>query len=177
MTRFVPLLLGLALAGCAMNSPVAVGTRIEPRVLRWTAAVSERYDLAALSAFVNRTIREPYDWRGLNLSTRYAKGWGFRPDACMLVGDNWIFGAPDPKKDLFILITSFPEPSSKSKDVTLHCIRHTRDTFELESIDIEEHEVRIGALKKPNKALEPTRPAVTDRANARSAPAGRVAHL
>ena len=32
-------------------------------------------------------------------------------------------------------------------------------------------------LEPPNKALEPTRPLVTDRAAARSAPAGRVAHL
>ena len=29
----------------------------------------------------------------------------------------------------------------------------------------------------PNKALEPTRPSVTERAEPRSAPAGRVAHL
>ena len=32
-------------------------------------------------------------------------------------------------------------------------------------------------LHSPNKALEPTPPSVTDRANARSAPAGVVAHL
>jgi hypothetical protein len=104
------------------------------------AEVSERYDLAALSAFVNKTIQEPYDWHGLDLSKRDVKQWGFRPNACMLVTDNWIFGSPDPKKDLFILITSFPAPNSKWKDVTLHCIRHTRNTFELESIEIEEHE-------------------------------------
>src|SRR5205814_1331637 len=38
-------------------------------------------------------------------------------------------------------------------------------------------QVEVMTLKKPNKALEPTRPLVTDRAAARSAPAGRVAHL
>ena len=140
MNRFLPLISSLVLAGCAMKSPFTAATVIEPRVLRWTAVVSDRYDLAALSAFVNKTIQEPYDWHGLDLSTRDAKQWGYRPSACMLVGDNWIFGSPDPKKDSFILITSFPESNSKSKDVTLHCIRRTRDTFELESVEIEEHE-------------------------------------
>ena len=150
MNRFLPLLLSLALAGCVMRSPSMATSVIEPRVLQWAAAVSERYDFAALSEFVNRTIQEPYDWQGLDLSKHYAKQWGYRPDGCMLVGDNWIFGSPDPKKDAFILITSFPQPNSKSKDVTLHCIRLSRVTFELESIEIAEHELRIGASKMPN---------------------------
>jgi len=143
MRRFLSLLLSLALAGCAMKSPYA----IEPRVLSWTTAVTDRYDFAALSDFVNKTIQEPYDWQGLDLSKRDANQWGFRPGACMLVGDNWIFGSPDPKKDAFILITSFPKPNSKAMDVTLHCIRRARDAFEVESVEIEEHELSIGAPK------------------------------
>src|SRR5262249_36546876 len=88
----------------------------------------------------NKTIQESHDWHGLDLATRDAKQWGFRPDACVLVGDNWIFGAPDPKKDSFTLVTSFPHSSSTSEDVTLHCLRRSRSAFELESIEIEEHE-------------------------------------
>ena len=126
-----------------MNGPVAVGTLMEPRVLRWTETVSERYDFAALSAFVNKTIQEPYDWHGLDVSTRDANVWGFRSNACMLVGDNWIFGSPDPKKDSFILITSFPQPNSKSLNVTLRCVRHTRHFFELEIIEFVEHELHL----------------------------------
>jgi hypothetical protein len=126
-----------------MNGPVAVGTLMEPRVLRWTETVSERYDFAALSAFVNKTIQEPYDWRGLDLSTRDAKVWGFRSNACMLVGENWIFGSPYPKKDSFTLITSFPQPNSKWLNVTLHCRRNTRHFFELDRIEFTEHEVHF----------------------------------
>src|SRR4051812_18846046 len=115
MNRFLSLLVSFALAGCVMRSPLRPVAVVESRVLEWAAVISERYDFAALSRFVNSTIQEGYDAQGLDLSTRDAKQWGFRPDACMLVGDNWIFGAPDPKKDSFILITSFPEPNSKSK--------------------------------------------------------------
>ena len=110
---------------------------MDPRVLQWADVVSERYDLRALSAFVNKTINESHDWHGLDLSTRDAKQWGHNPSACILVGENWTFGAPDPKMDAFILVTSLPQSHSKFKQVTLHCIRHTRDTFELESIEIE----------------------------------------
>jgi hypothetical protein len=147
MYRFLSLLLILALAGCAIRSPSRPTSVIEPRVLKWTEEVSERYDFAALSDFVNRTILESYDWNGLDVSQRYAKEWGFRPGACMLVGENWIFGSPDPNKDSFVLITSFPQPNSKFKNVTLHCIRRTRVTFALESIEIEEHEA-IDAVSK-----------------------------
>jgi hypothetical protein len=155
MNRYSLLLLSLALAGCAMNTQVRPTSVIEQRVLVWTAAVSERYDFAALSSFVNETIRENYDWQGLDVSRRYAKQWGFRTNACLLVGENWIFGAPDPKKNEFTLVTSFPQPDAKSKDVTLHCIRRARDAFYVDSIEIEEHELDLAALKKPRPAAKP----------------------
>jgi hypothetical protein len=160
MKLCLALLLGCSLVGCTLKSPYV----IEPRVLRWTIAVTDRYDFAALSDFVNKTIQAPYDWQGLDVSKRYAQQWGFRPGECMLVGDNWIFGSPDPKDNSFVLITSFPQRNSKSKDVTLHCWRRARDSFEVVHIEIVERELDIGLLKRPNKAPEPTPASVTPRA-------------
>lgn len=157
MKLCLALLLGGSLAGCASKPPYV----IEPRVLRWTIAITDRYDFAALSDFVNKTIHAPYDWQGLEVSQRYAQQWGFRPGECMLVGDNWIFGSPDPKDNAFVLITSFPQRDAKSKDITLHCWRRARDTFEVVHIEIVERELDPGLLKKPNNAPAPAPTSVT----------------
>jgi hypothetical protein len=142
MPRFLPLLLALTCAGCATQASRSAGSNyMEPRVLLWDEVISERYDFQALTDFVNRTIREPHDWQGLDLRAHEARQWGFSPRACLLVSNNWSFGSADPKLNQFTLVTSFPESASKFKAVTLHCVRLTDDTFELERLEIESRDL------------------------------------
>jgi hypothetical protein len=164
--KFLLVLSLLAFAGCA--SP-----EVRERERRIEAMVRAKYDLTAMLAFLKKTIAEHPSVEGITLSSRVSNNWRLErvdPPARMRSGD-WVLYDQRQDGDRFELYYA-----TGSSIISIEAKRLASDSFELVRLTRDEV-LQLISQKRANQPPEPTSPSVTDRAGARSAPAGAVAHL
>ena len=133
--RPVFLLLLLTACGCQHAlSPEEVRAALDQREQEWRAFVAEKYNLPALTAFLDQTVAEWKILGGLDLSTqRFAPTWTVG-GSVMKSGD-WYFNAWDLASDTFTLHATFSEAM---KRVTFHCLRVSQTEFKVQKVTVED---------------------------------------
>ena len=103
----------------------------------WAKTIQTRYDLAALNSFLKKTVAEKKRWEDIDLTKpKIGDKWTVRVMA--MNSGNWNFTTPDPKKDKFSLSFTHRSEGDSRWDITLHCIRKSKDVFELVEITNDE---------------------------------------
>jgi len=120
----------------------------ERAIREWPQIIESRYDLAALTSFLKKTVAEKKRWGKIDL-TKPAIGetWlsGYSGGMFMNSGD-WSFRTPNPKEDKFTFSFFYNFKilwfdTNRGLEVTFNCIRKSKNYFELIEITGEEQEV------------------------------------
>ena len=144
MTR-VLLIAAIAIFACGFAlAPTPKEIEAQERAARkWSQTVQSRYDFAALTSFLKKTVAEKKSWQDIDL-TKPKIGdkwtmdrWGTALD--MISGD-WSFSTSDPKGDKFTLSFTYDKGD---RQLILKCIRKTKDSFVLLEITSEEAVVML----------------------------------
>jgi len=100
----------------------------------WSQTVQSRYDFAALTSFLKKTVAEKKSWQGVDL-TKPKIGDKWTGGGAPMISGDWSFSTRNPKEDTFTLSFTYDKGD---RELILKCIRKTKDSFVLLEITSEE---------------------------------------
>ena len=119
--------------------------KVDREAREWVQTVQSRYDFAAMSSFLKKTVAEKKRWQEVDLAKpAIGDKWtverffgtadnGTRWYMSMTSGD-WSFETPNPKEDKFTLSFNY---NKGDRVLVLKCVRKSKDSFELMEIKSE----------------------------------------
>jgi len=114
----------------------------EREVREWPQVIQSRYDLAALTSFLKKTVAEKKCWKDVDLTKpKIGDKWTINSASMSMTSGNWEFRTRDPKEDKFTLSFCYHAEEKRGLDLVLNCIRKSKDSFELIEIANDEWEI------------------------------------
>jgi len=135
-------------------TPEQRGTQ-EREIREWPQIIESRYDFAALTSFLKKTVAENKRWKNIDLTKpKIGNEWidrGCSGGRWSMASGDWNFRASNPNENKFMLsflyyYNIFGIKRNRGLEVTFNCIRKSKDNFELVEIIGDEFEIHVSTF-------------------------------